>query len=324
MTLEEQVEKLNMTSRRICKEFLKRGVKFEIVDLKWGLVRYWNNQGQDHLIRSSLSDLTPSTALLVADQKPLAYAVAKDLNIHVPESHTFDITSDQKTLRDMAREMLTRHKSLVIKPADAAHGWGVSTRLMSMDAVERAISYAELHSDNLIVQEMLEGDDYRIIVINGEYVSAIRRIPAEVVGDGQHTIRELIELENTNNPDRGEGFSTQLQQISMPAAENYLGDSINNFVPFRGESVRVVGPSNMSLGGSMENVIDKVAEKVRQDSVKISKELDMVCCAVDYIIDDSGKPVLIEINASPALYEHDDPYWGTNSGAVSKFVDAIL
>jgi D-alanine-D-alanine ligase-like ATP-grasp enzyme len=324
MTIEEQVEKLNMTARRICKEFLARNIKFEIVDQQWGLVRYWNSKNEDHLIRSSLSDLTPSTALLVADQKPLSYSIAKELEILVPESYTFDITSDQKGLRAMAREMLTRHKSVVIKPADAAHGWGVSTRLMSMDAVEREISYAEQHSDMIIVQEMLEGDDFRIIVINGVYVSAIKRIPAEVVGDGEHTIRELIDLENSTNPNRGEGFSAQLQQISMPAAENYLGDSINNFVPFKGEQVRVVGSSNMSLGGSMQNIIDQVPEQVKTDSCRIAQELNMVCCAVDYIVDDSGRAVLIEINASPALYEHDDPFWGTSSGAITKFVDAIL
>src|SRR5690606_31617904 len=93
---------------------------------------------------------------------------------------------------------------IVIKPVDANQGKGITINITNWDAAKTGLAAALEYSKYILVEEYIEGFDFRLLVIGGKFVAAAKRIPAHVKGDGLHTIAELIDREN-KDPRRGDG-----------------------------------------------------------------------------------------------------------------------
>ncbi|MCA1556451.1 MAG: cyanophycin synthetase, partial [Acidobacteria bacterium] len=123
-----------------------------------------------------------------------------------------------------------------------------------------AFPLAKKYSRSVIVEQSLTGQDFRALVINNRLVAVAERIPAHITGDGEHTIRELIELTN-QDPRRGYGHENVLTQIdvdaqteSLFAAHDYTLDSV---LP-PGEMFRLKTTANISTGGTAIDRTDEV------------------------------------------------------------------
>jgi cyanophycin synthetase len=314
--------KLSMTTQRIFCELYRRNTSPVILDVLSQVIQFIDpHSGSKRSIISSLSDKVSATSVRIADRKTATSAFAKQLGIPIPNEEAYPYA---QITEELINQTLDTYKKIVIKPLDAAHGHGVSTEVCTFEKAKSAVSHAQKYSDTIILQEQIEGLDTRIIVIDGTFVSAMHRHPASVIGDGKHSILELIKHENKTNHQRSDNYSTLLSNISIPAAEQYLVDRLHD-VPASKELVQVVGPSNVSLGGEITDCYSTVPKDVIADAIKLSEALGLVCAGVDFIVNKAdGTYKLLEINPTPALYEHDDPYWGMERGAVKKFVDALL
>src|SRR5262249_56414162 len=116
-------------------------------------------------------------------------------------------------------------------------GRGISIRLTTEEEVAHGYNVAREHSRSVVVESFLEGDDHRLLVVNGELVAATRRTPGHVVGDGEHTITQLVDIVN-QDPRRGVGHEKVLTRIELdPQAQKMVERAGLTFdsVPARGQ-----------------------------------------------------------------------------------------
>lgn len=312
---------LKITAKSIIEELKKRAVPVEVIDERIGLARYQLN-GQWYLFRSSNSLRTSSIGYKIANQKYLALKALADVDLHTPATELY--TDDSS-----AKRFLERYGKVVVKPTDSAHGNGVTVNVSDDEALLRAITAAKEFDTkgNVLLQEQVEGTDLRVLTIGGKFAAAALRIPAEVVGDGVSSLRELINLENTSNPNRGENYMKRLNLIDVAAAERYLGKRIDDVKPAKGEAVRVTGPANIGTGGRSIDVTDKISDEIREKVEQISKILGLPSCGVDFMvrdIDDTSNYRFIEVNACPSFGLHLFPSEGEPRPVDKLFVDFIL
>ena len=103
---------------------------------------------------------------------------------------------------------------VVVKPLDANNGRGVSIGLTTDEAVEAAFEQAREHSRGVLVESLIKGFDHRMLVVNGHLVAASKRVPGHVVGDGVHTVAELVDFVN-QDPRRGIGHEKVLTRLEF-------------------------------------------------------------------------------------------------------------
>lgn len=309
-------EDLKITTKLIYYELVRRDVDVEIISTQTSWLRYADRSGASHYLRSTLSDKEKAQAYVIAHNKYLTKLFCERLDIPYPKTYL--------STEDYSR-VFEQTQSVVVKPMDGAHGEGITVGIADQAGLEQAVARANKVSTKVLIQEQVTGDDYRVLFIDKKYAATIKRRPAEVVGDGVSTIRQLIEKENTN-PLRGANYQKSMEYISIENAEQFLGEKIDTDVPGNGEHYRVVGVANLSSGGSAQDVTDNIPELMKEFAEKLVRELDMGICGVDFMW--SGRtediPYVIEINATPGIDMHDDPLFGIPRGVIKKFVDYLL
>src|SRR5690606_38293644 len=104
--------------------------------------------------------------------------------------------------------------AIVINLLGGNHGKGASINVKSMEEAKAGLELAQKYGRRVTVEKFITGHDFRILVIIHKMVAAAQRVPAHVVGDGEHTIRELIEIENQDTR-RGYGHENVLTEIEI-------------------------------------------------------------------------------------------------------------
>lgn len=306
---------LKLTTLRIYDELENRGIPVEIIDAGTSWLKYYHRE-KWHFVRSTLTDKESAHSYVIAHNKRTTAIYLRGIGIRHPATFLYDDSIDIQRLLD-------DHKRLVVKPYDGAHGQGITTGVTTINQCAQAIDFALQYSDKAIIQEHVEGDDYRVLIIDGVFVAAMARSPAAVLGDGTSSIEELVNIEN-ENPDRGDDDTFPLVRISIERAKKLCGDLKR--VPSMGETVVVSPVANLSSGGSARDVTDIVPESMRSDAIAIAREFGMGVCGIDFLWsgDHNERPCVIEINATPGINMHDSGRFGEPRGAVTKFVDYLL
>ena len=309
--------KLKITTRLIVEEATQRGLSVEVLDIKKCFISITDKNKRLHLLRSNLSEKTPAVSYLLANHKPTARAILIANGLPWPEEIIIRKGGD-------VGNILERFRKVVVKPVDAAHGNGVTVGVEDHAALVAAIEYAQEYSKNVIVQEHVGGDDYRLLYIGDQLVAAAMRKPARVFGDGIHSIGQLIDMEN-KNPDRGRNYSEKMNFIDRSAAERYLEDRINE-VPEPNKEVQVVGTANIGSGGEAFDVTEDIDARVVKIGLEAARALKLGLCAVDIIMD-SNDPLsakIIELNASPTFGMHEYPSHGSPRPVTKHFLDWLV
>jgi cyanophycin synthetase len=273
-------------------------------------------------IQATVTGDTSSIAVRIASDKQLTKQLLAEAGVPVPHGEV--VTSVEDALR-VARRL---KGPVVVKPLDANQGKGVTVDVREDDAVEQAYAFARKHGRRIIVERHVEGQDYRVLVAGGKVAAASCRRPAHVVGDGEHTVRELVEIEN-RNPARGAGHTNILTQIALDAhAEELLRkqDAAPDTVPARGSILYLRGNANLSTGGTAEDVTDVVPESTRRLCVRAAAKIGLDVAGIDIVCRDIAEPLeeqggaVIEVNAAPGIRMHEYP----SSGAPRNAGDAIV
>ncbi len=206
----------------------------------------------------------------------------------------------------------------VVKPRDGNQGKGVAVGVETQEEVMAAYASASEFSDDVIVERFLPGNDFRLLVVGKNVVAAARRDPPQVIGDGMHTVRDLVERVNSD-PRRGDGHATSLTKIQFDdialarlATQGYAADS----VPPRGRRVTLRNNGNLSTGGTATDVTDDVHPEVAARAVTAASMVGLDICGVDIVCNTVLKPLedqgggIVEVNAAPGLRMHLDPSFG--------------
>ena len=207
---------------------------------------------------------------------------------------------------------------VVVKPQDGNQGKGISVNLTTEEQVRQAYRIAVDYRDDIMVEKFLSGHDWRLLVIGDKLIAAARRDPPLVIGDGTHTIRELVDIVNSD-PRRSDGHATSLTKIRFDeialarlAEQGYSADT----VPPRGVRVVLRNNANLSTGGTATDVTDDVHPELAAAAVAAAQTVGLDICGIDVVCDTMHKPLeeqgggIVEVNAAPGLRMHLDPSFG--------------
>jgi cyanophycin synthetase len=301
---------LGPSTRAITAAAERRGIPWRRLDGA-SLVQLGQGVHRKH-IAAAISDRTRQIAVDIVANKELTKQLLDAAAIPVPRGEVVGTEAEATA----AAGQLT--PPLVVKPLDGRQGLAVSLNLTSAEEVARAFRLAREVSPSVLVEEMLCGRDYRVLVVGGRVVAAAERLPAHVTGDGRRTIAELVEIAN-RDPRRGEGHERPLTRIEICpivlASLERRGLTVDS-VPSVGETVVLRECSNLSKGGTARDVTDTVHPSVARTCERAARVVGLDVCGVDLIADDVSQPLapgrngVVELNAAPGLRMHLSPSEG--------------
>lgn len=219
---------------------------------------------------------------------------------------------------------------VVVKPQDGNQGKGVTVNVTARDHLEIAYRVAA-EIGTVMVEKYLPGYDYRMLVVGNRLIAAARRDPPLVVGDGEHTVRELVDLVNAD-PRRGDGHATSLTKIRFDdIAVARLGQQGLNptSVPEKGRRVILRNNANLSTGGTASDVTDDVHPAVAARAVAAAQTIGLHICGVDVVAEGVLKPLeeqnggVVEVNAAPGLRMHLSPSFGKGRAVGEAIIDHL-
>jgi cyanophycin synthetase len=206
---------------------------------------------------------------------------------------------------------------VVLKPQDGNQGKGVTVNVVSREHMEIAYR-AAAEIGEVLVEKYLPGCDYRLLVVGNRLVAAARRDPPQVVGDGRHTVRELVGQVNAD-PRRGDGHATSLTKIRLDEialARLGVQGLTPESVPEKGQRVTLRNNANLSTGGTATDVTDDVHPDVAARAVAAAQMIGLHICGVDVVAESVLRPLeeqsggVVEVNAAPGLRMHLSPSYG--------------
>ncbi len=279
-------------------------------------------------IRATMTSKTGSLAVDIAGDKKLTTSLLGAAGLPVPRAEMVRTEADAVAV---ARRI---GFPVVTKPLDGNHGRGVALDLKDEQAVRAGFkrSLAETRRGVVVVETFVTGNDYRVLVIGGQMVAVAQRVPAHVVGDGEHTVAELVEITN-QDPRRGIGHEKVLTRIKVDAEAVALvkkqGFGMDD-VPPDGTFIKLVSTGNMSTGGIS---IDRTWE-AHEENIEIAEEAARVVgldvAGIDFITPDISKPVretggaIVEVNAAPGFRMHTHPTEGEPQYVAKPVVDLLF
>src|SRR5690606_31346010 len=173
--------------------------------------------------------------------------------------------------------------------------------------------------EDVLLEEYVTGSDLRVVLIDFEVVAAALRRPAAVVGNGKHTVRELIEKQSRRRSAATGGESSIPIDAEAARCVEKQGLSMDDVVP-KGRELRVRETANLHTGGTLHDVTDGLHPDLAAVSRKIAQTLDVPVVGLDFIVDDASSPryVFIEANERPGLANHEP------RPTAARFVDLLF
>lgn len=323
---------LNKGMQILRQEFKKRGWSAQLAYVGSPHCFVDRGDGKPLHIFSTTPPTTSYAAAHLANDKFGTYALLESAGIRQLRSV---VAGEHYSMSD-AHDLMQRVGRVVVKPIDGGHGKGitvgVSTHEQLSSAIEYGLNFTKTMS-RVIVQEQYghkKTNDIRIVCIDGVFKAAIVRVAARVYGDGERTLKELIDSEN-ENPRRGVPYFAELATIDIERAAVYLGDQYES-VPAQGEEVTVLGVANYGAGGELIDVTDDIPEWMITEAEKVAKVSGLAVCGVDYMTAELPRKdasnnqldaVVIEVNKCPSLAIHDAPTYGKPRGVIAAYVEYL-
>jgi cyanophycin synthetase len=221
---------------------------------------------------------------------------------------------------------------LVVKPVDGHQGKGATINVTSMEEARTAFEAANEFSNRVIVEQYVQGGDFRLLVINYTFVAAAKRTPAYVVGNGRSTIQELIDEVN-QDPRRGYGHEQMLTEITVDAMTKRLlaheGLSLDTVLS-QGQVVYLKTTANLSTGGISEDVTDTVHSGNVFMAERVARIIDLDICGIDVIAPSLSEPIIenrgaiIEVNGAPGFRMHLAPTIGKPRNVAEPVLDMLF
>jgi len=292
---------------------------------RYSLVQFGHGRYQRR-IQATITSETRHIGVELASDKEEANQLLGDLGLPVAQQRlVYNET-------DAARAAERIGFPVVIKPLNANHGRGVTIRIEDKDAARVAFGVAREHSRTVLVESFIEGLDHRLLVINGELVAASKRIPGHVLGDGIHTVAELMEIVNSD-PRRGVGHEKVLTRLELDrAAKEHLerAQKTPQSVLDEGEVLYLRSTANLSTGGTAVDVTDIIHPVNRDMAERAAKAIDLDVCGVDFITHDITRSyrtdggAICEVNAAPGFRMHVAPSEGTPRDVAGPVMDMLF
>ncbi len=277
-------------------------------------------------IQATVTARTGMISVDIAGNKDATKKLLGEMGVPVPKGYKI---RDEDEIEGAVKSL---GFPLVVKPLDGNHGKGATVGLENLEEVITAFHKAKDYSRYVIIEKMLTGADFRALVVNNQIVAIAERTPAHVVGDGEHTIQQLIDKIN-EDPRRGFGHENVLTLIDVDAqterilrAKNYTLETI---LP-KDEILHLKTTANISTGGT---AIDRTDETHPENIFlfeRIAKIVGLDIAGIDIIAPNITEPLrvngggIIEVNAAPGFRMHLAPSEGIGRNVAEHVLNMLF
>ncbi|KFN44591.1 cyanophycin synthetase [Arenimonas oryziterrae] len=277
-------------------------------------------------IQATVTGKTSHIAVELASDKEETNKILGSLGLPVPRQ---ELVQTEEQAKRAARRI---GFPVVTKPYNGNHGRGISIRLMNDEEVVAGFKVAREISRSVIVETFVTGDDHRLLVVNGELVAATKRTPGHVVGDGQRSVSQLVEIVN-QDPRRGVGHEKVLTRLELDAQAQMMLERVGytaDSVPRSDEIVYLRSTANLSTGGTATDVTDVIHPDNRDMAVRAIQAIGLDVGGVDFLSDNIAESYkshgggICEVNAAPGFRMHVAPSEGTPRDVSGPVIDMLF
>ena len=297
----ETVDDLNPYARIIADEALRRGIWVEVLDAETGEMRLTHG-GRSVVTRESLSEYTSAVAMCRCDDKRRTRRLVSEAGITVPRARlaTFD---------EGDYNFLTEVGEVVVKPTRGEQGKGITVGVTADDGPEElaeALARARQQYPDVLIEQRVQGDDLRLVVIDGRVVAAALRMPPEIIGTGAHSIRDLIAAESRRRSAATGGESRIPFDDLTEATVAEAGWTLDDVLP-QGTRLRVRRTANLHQGGTIHDVTAVVNAELCRVAVTAAEAIGIPVTGIDLLVPDvtGAEYAFIEANERPGLANHE-------------------
>lgn len=304
-------EELNPYAGIIVNEARKRGIKVQVLDpvdnyfqLTYG--------GRTIVCRESLSELTSSIAMSRCADKQTTHRLLKNAGLKVPAQQAANSPAQNQAF-------LKKYGTVVVKPAVGEQGAGITVDIKTKNELTSALEYAKKVSDKIILEEMVPGSDLRVIVIGFEVVAAAIRKPPAIIGDGKHSIIELIKAQSRRREQATQGESSIPMDEELERTVYNAGHTLDDIL-LSGKELVVRKTANLHTGGTIHDVTEALNPEIAEAARQAARAIDIPVTGLDFIVGDITKTgyVIIEANERPGLANHEP------QPTAEKFIDLLF
>jgi len=304
-------QRLSLYARIIADQARRRGITVEVLDAEWGELRL-SHAGRSMVTRESLSELTTAIAMSRCDDKRATRRIFQHAGLSVPRGRT--ASDDEHDL-----SFLAEVGQIVVKPARGEQGKGITVGVTDSGGLPDAVALARQHCPDVLLEQLVPGQDLRVLVIGHEVVAAAVRRPASVIGDGRTPLRELIAAQSRRREAATGGESRIPMDEGTAATVRAHGYDLSDILP-TGQELEVRRTANLHTGGTIHDVTPSLHPDLATAAVCASRALDIPVTGLDFLVPDvaGAAYVLIEANERPGLANHEP------QPTAERFVDLLF
>ncbi|MBI4235189.1 glutamate--cysteine ligase [Candidatus Peregrinibacteria bacterium] len=309
----EGFEDMEYSTQLLIKAAQKRSIKVEIIDRKANFLRLSKGNNIKYIQQATFTHLDSVTTYLITGNKNITKKLLKENKINVPIGK--DYSSLEAALKDYP---LYAGKKLVIKPTTTNYGIGIHfVEADDKKAFGKAVEDCLKLDKTVIVEEFAEGEEHRFLVMGEKVVGVLKRVPANILGDGKSTILQLVKKKNFYRVYPG-FIKIGKTELAMLKKQKLTPKSI----PMKGRKIFLRENSNISTGGDAIGMTQKVSRHFKKIAIKAAKVAQAKICGIDMII--KGKNYsIIELNYNPVLKPHAFPHEGQSVDVTTPLLDLL-
>jgi cyanophycin synthetase len=294
----------------------RRLTEGSLVQFGWG--------SRQRRIQAAEVDQTSAVAEAIAQDKDLTKLLLRSAGVPVPQGRPVTDVDDAWAA---AQEIGV---PVVVKPQDGNQGKGVTVNIVGREQLAAGFQTAAVYGE-VMVEKFLPGNDFRLLVVGDKLVAAARRDPPQVIGDGVHSVQQLVDIVNAD-PRRGVGHATSLTKIrfdDIAVGRLDMQGLVPSSVPAKGQRVVLRNNANLSTGGTATDVTDDVHPDVAARAVEAAQMVGLHICGVDVVAQSVIRPLeeqsggIVEVNAAPGLRMHLSPSFGKGRAVGEAMVDSL-
>ena len=324
-------EEMELSTQMLLFDAIQKGLHFEILDEQDQFLKLWHKDHVEYVKNGNMTSKDNYVVPLAMANKTVTKKILADAGFPVPTGDEF--TSLEQGL---AYYPLIKGKQIVVKPKSTNFGLGISIfqEPASLDNYKKALEIAFAEDTAVLVEEFIPGTEYRFFILDGRCEAVLLRVAANVVGDGKHTIRELVAQKNAN-PLRGRDHRSPLEIIALGDIEQLMltqqGYTPDDILP-EGKKVNLRRNSNISTGGDSIDVTETMDSSYQELAAAMATSMGAWACGVDLIIPDKTQPAskenphctCIELNFNPSMYMHTYCAEGPGQAITPKILDKLF
>ncbi|MDG6895741.1 bifunctional glutamate--cysteine ligase GshA/glutathione synthetase GshB [Volucribacter amazonae] len=323
---------MELSTQALMFDLIQKGIKIEILDERDQFLCLQFGEHIEYVKNGNMTSHDSYISPLIMENKVVTKKVLAKAGFNVPQSVEF---TDLE--RAVANYPLFENRAVVIKPKSTNFGLGITIFQQGVKNKEdfaKAVEIAFREDKEVMIEDYLVGTEYRFFVLGDETLAVLLRVPANVKGDGEHTVAELVAMKN-DHPLRGDGSRTPLKKIALGEIEQLQLKEQGltpSSIPTKGQLVQLRANSNISTGGDSIDMTDAMHPSYKQLAVGISQAMGAAVCGVDLIIPDLTKPAepnltswgVIEANFNPMMMMHIFPYQGKSRRVTLNIIKMLF